>query len=84
MNSIAIALARGKLYNEIDVLDHLSIRNASLYRKYAISTSGRGITLLTCTYQIDGFEFMEPPAPVFLFLIRRKHRGMLCKEGRQQ
>ena len=76
MNSIAIALAKGKLYNGIDVLDHLSIRNASLYRKYAISTSGRGITLLTCTYQIDRFGYMEPSAPVFSLPMRRKHRGM--------
>ena len=28
---ITIALAKGKLYNGIDVLDHLSIRNASFY-----------------------------------------------------
>src|SRR5437899_10892384 len=68
----SIALARENLYNEINILHHRRIRDASIYRKYAMSTVGRGIIFLSCTYQIAKFISFDMSLrgllpPFFLF-----------------
>ena len=69
-------------YNGYQCIRSVKTRNINLYGIMPYTTSAVN-NILIIFLSIHRFDF-KLPVPVFSFPIRRKHRGILYKEGRDE